>query len=158
MTEAARRKDDRNISIQIEDKDCVALELKYHKRCYSSYTSFLRHESGHKDPESLAYESRLYAKSFDIFCEKVIRDKVLKRGNIYYMKKIKDKFVKTVEQIENCSASNYRTFRLKERLIAKFPQLVFHTPKKRIKVKLYTQKTLARVVLLKATLRKQKNQ
>ena len=44
---------------------------------------------------------------------------------------LKAEFVKTVRQVENEDASGYRTFRLKERLKDRFPQLVFHTPKVR---------------------------
>jgi hypothetical protein len=47
------------------------------------------------------------------------------------MSRLKDKFVKTVRDVENEDASNYRTYRLKERLQERFPQLVFHTPKVR---------------------------
>ena len=38
-----------------------------------------------------------------------------------------------MKQVEGADASNYRRFRLKERLREKFPQLVFHTPKRRNK-------------------------
>ena len=133
MREAAKRKNDQKILIHIEDKDCVALEVKYHRRCYSSYTSFLRHVTTTQYQNILPYDSRLYAKSFDIFCEKFIRPKIIEKEKIYYMKAIKEKFVQTVKQVEDCDASSYRTFRLKERLIEMFPQLVFHTPKKRNK-------------------------
>jgi hypothetical protein len=47
------------------------------------------------------------------------------------MSKLKDEFVKTVKNIEGEDATNYRTWRLKERLCERFPQLVFHTPKVR---------------------------
>ena len=43
LKEAATKKADESILIQIADKDLVALEVKYHKRCYETYTSFLRH-------------------------------------------------------------------------------------------------------------------
>ena len=43
LEEAATRKADESILIQIADKDMVALEVKYHKRCYEKCTSFLRH-------------------------------------------------------------------------------------------------------------------
>ena len=33
--------------------------------------------------------------------------------------------------VENCDASSYRRFRLKEMLLERFPQLVFHTPNER---------------------------
>ena len=47
--------------------------------------------------------------------------------------KIKEEFVRTAKRVEGADASNYLRFRLKERLWEKFPQLVFHTPKRRNK-------------------------
>ena len=44
------------------------------------------------------------------------------------MNRLKNEFVKIVKDLENEDASNYRTFRLKERLQERLPQLVFHTP------------------------------
>jgi hypothetical protein len=41
LREAATRKDDQQILIRIADKDCVALEVKYHRSCYRNYTCFL---------------------------------------------------------------------------------------------------------------------
>ena len=38
-TVAATRKADESILLQIADKDMVALEVKFHKRCYEKYTS-----------------------------------------------------------------------------------------------------------------------
>lgn len=49
------------------------------------------------------------------------------------MNRLKAELVKIVRRIENTDASNYRTFRLKERLRQRFPQLVFHTPRIRNK-------------------------
>ena len=49
------------------------------------------------------------------------------------MKKVKQEFVNVVAKVEDADASNYRTFRLKERLLEKFTQLVFHIPKERNK-------------------------
>ena len=49
------------------------------------------------------------------------------------MTRLKSEFVKIVRRVENQDAANYRTFRLKQRLKQRFPQLVFHTPKIRNK-------------------------
>ena len=51
--------------------------------------------------------------------------------NIFYMSKLKEVFIKTVMEMENEDASHYKTIRLKRRLQDKFPQLVFHKPKRR---------------------------
>ncbi|XP_065062403.1 uncharacterized protein LOC135689181 [Rhopilema esculentum] len=160
LREAAKRKNDQKILIHIEDKDCVALEFKNHRCCFSIYTSFLRHETATPYQNILQYGSRLYAKSFDLLCEKFIRPKIIEKEktitwqqsnthstpyqNIlqygsrlerknYYMAAIKEKFVQTVKQVEGCDASSYWIFRLKERLIEMFLQLIFDTPKKRNK-------------------------
>jgi hypothetical protein len=125
LREAATRKSDESLLIHIADKDLVALEVKYHKRCYEKYTSFLRHstESQTKEQHECKYE-----KSFDVFCEEFVRIQMIKEENVFYMKRLTKEFVKTAARVENADDSNYRTFRLKERLRERFPQLVFHTP------------------------------
>ena len=62
-----------------------------------------------------------------------MKEKLIKQENIFYMKKVKKEFFKTVKRVQNVDAASYRTFRLKERLRKKFPQLVFHRPKVRTK-------------------------
>ena len=125
LREAATRKSDESLLIHIADKDLVALEVKYHKRCYEKYTLFLRHSTGSQTKEQ--HECK-YEKSFDVFCEEFVRIQMIKEENVFYMKRLTKEFVKTVARVENTDASNYRTFRLKERLCERFPQLVFHTP------------------------------
>ena len=69
-------------------------------------------------------------KSFESFCE-YVRQKVVDGYNIVYMSRLKDEFLKRVRAIDNEDASNYKTFRLKKRLQDRFPQLVFHKPRRR---------------------------
>lgn len=129
LREAATRKDDQRILVHILDKDCVALEVKYHKRCYERYTSFLSHPTANDDTK---VEEGKYSTSFECFCS-FVKKHVIDKHNIYYMNRLKAEFVKTVSRVENADASKYRTFRLKERLRQRFPQLVFHTPRIRNK-------------------------
>ena len=124
LREAATRKADESVLREIADKDAVALEVKYHKRCYLKYTAFLRCT----DTAAVEQYECKYEKSFDVFCEDFVRRKVIEGNNVYYMSQVKEEFINTVELVENADASNYRTFRLKERLQKRFPQLVFHTP------------------------------
>ena len=49
------------------------------------------------------------------------------------MERLRGEFVRMVKRVENLDGSSYRTFRLKERLRKRFPQLVFHRPKIRNK-------------------------
>ena len=132
LREAATKKDDQSILLQIANKDMVALEVKYHKRCYDKYTSFLRTTTQSKGKETEQHDFK-YEKSFDVFCEEFVKEKLIKQENIFYMKKLKKEFVKTVKRVQNEDAASYRTFRLKEKLHKKFPQLVFHRPKVRTK-------------------------
>ena len=62
----ATKKDDQSILLQIANKDMVALEVKYHKRCYDKYTSFLRTTTQSKGKETEQHDFK-YEKSFDVF-------------------------------------------------------------------------------------------
>ena len=62
-----------------------------------------------------------------------MKKEIIENENIYFMKKVKQEFINVVARVEDADASNYRTFRLKERLQKRFPQLVFHVPKERNK-------------------------
>ena len=58
-----------------------------------------------------------------------MNEKIIQKGKIYFTNKVREKFVRTVKQVEGVDASNYKKCRLKERLQKRFPNLVFHTPK-----------------------------
>ena len=124
LREAATVKRDEMILLQIRDKDCVALEVRYHKRCYKNYTSFL-----YRKKESAGEEySLLYAAAFEKFCKDVI-EPLIEHKKIEYMADLYQRFLQIVEEVEGADASNFRRFRLKERLKNSYPQLVFHTPR-----------------------------
>ena len=42
---AAERKNDEQILVQVRGKDCVALEVRYHKVCYCKYTKYVSRET-----------------------------------------------------------------------------------------------------------------
>jgi hypothetical protein len=70
----------------------------------------------------------------------LIKEKLIKQENIFYMKKLKSEFVKTVKRVENTDGSSYRTFRLKQRLGKRFPQLRFSIDQRyETRVKLFMQ-------------------
>ncbi|XP_060757019.1 uncharacterized protein LOC132868069 [Neoarius graeffei] len=50
---AAETKDDHSILVHIKDKDCVALEVQYHKSCYQQYTRFLNEPARQEKDKSL---------------------------------------------------------------------------------------------------------
>jgi len=45
LLKAAEMKEDTSILVHIRDKDCVSLEVRYHKSCYRQYTRFLTKSS-----------------------------------------------------------------------------------------------------------------
>ena len=104
--------------VHILNNDCSAIEVKYHKRCYERYTSCARHADYEVDAEN--YDSYKYMKSFESFCE-YVKQEVVDGHNIVFMSKLRDKFVKIVQDTEMEDASNYKAFRLKKRLQNRFP-------------------------------------
>ena len=124
LCEAATAKRDEKILLQIQDKDCVPLEARYHKKCYKNYTSFL-----YRKQESAGEEySLLNAATFEKFCKDVI-EPLIEHNKIEYMAHLYVRFLQIVEEVEGADASNFRRFRLKERLKNSYPQLMFHTPR-----------------------------
>ena len=95
---AAERKNDQLILVQIQGKDCVALE--------SAITKFA-----------------VYEKSYDVFCKKVIEMEVIGNKQIKYMKDLLEKFVIIAKDTENVDVSKYRAFKLKQRLMKVIPNL-----------------------------------
>lgn len=121
--------------LHIRGKDCVALEVKYHNRCYQKYTSFLKY---HRDDPaegetSVKQQPSLYNEGFNTFCEQFVKVNIIQEESIFYMTKVKEQFVKIVADVENADASNYKTSRLKQRMKERFPQLIFQAPKQRNK-------------------------
>lgn len=119
LREAATELSDERILREIQGKDLVALEVKYHKRCYEKYTSAQRHgkkATHEKDEEDSSKYGLLYERSFRICCEQFIQPNIIQDNGIFYMKKVKDAFVKTVQAVENLDASGYKITRLKQRM------------------------------------------
>ncbi len=126
---AAEKKNDERILVQIRGKDCVALEVRYHKVCYSNYTKFLTRET--KERSETEKSTSVYEKSYDVFCKKVIETEVIGNKQMKYMNELLEKFVTIARDTENVDASKYRAFKLKQRLMKSYPQLVFCVPKMR---------------------------
>lgn len=123
---AAEKKNDERILLQIRGKDCVALEVRYHKVCYSSYTKFLTREA--KSEKSTSLFSSLYERSYEVFCKSVIETEVIQNKSIVYMKDLLQRFIYIAKKTEDVDASNYRANKLKQRLHKSYPQLVFCIP------------------------------
>ena len=61
LRRAAERKNDERILVQIRGKDCVALEVHYHKVCDCNYTKYVPRET--KDQSESKRSVSLYEKS-----------------------------------------------------------------------------------------------
>ena len=110
--------------MKIRDKDCVAIEVRYHKQCYTNYTRFLNR------PRT-ATNAELYENAFSIFCKEVIEREIIEKKEIKYITELEKMFVSTVMEHDGLDASKYRIYLLKQRLKKAYPQLVFFTPRKR---------------------------
>ncbi len=126
LRDAATEKKDDSILLQIMDKDCVAIEVRYHRKCYTNYTNFL-HRQARKTSDSA---KSLYDAGYEQFCKEVIEE-LIKNKQITFMSHLYSKFVNILQRVEGLDASGFRKFRLKERLTHSYPQLVFVTPKRR---------------------------
>ncbi len=127
LRDAAEQKNDARILVQIQDKDCIAIEVRYHRVCYSNYTKFLtRHQLIDCEKSVPVYEE-----SFAFFCKEVIEKKIIEHKQIRYLQDLLKQFVNIAEKMENVDASNYRSNKLKQRLQKKYPELVFCPPKVR---------------------------
>ena len=130
LREAAERKQDERILVDIRGRDCSAIEVRYHKSCYVNYTNFLVHEkNAPEDQES----KNLYQKAYQTFCVEVVENNLIAQKQVKYMTELFNQFVLIVNKEEGLDASNYRRFRLKDRLRKSYPQLVFLKPNIRTK-------------------------
>lgn len=122
LREAAERKKDESILTHIRGKDCVAIEVRYHRHCHLDYCRFLTRKLTDKQNDEL------YQSSYTTFCFKTIDEKLIKEKQIMRMRVLHEIFVQQVMKTEELDASNYRPSRLKTRLQRDYPQLVFHRP------------------------------
>ena len=128
LREAAQQKKDEDILVHIRDKDCVAIEVCYHKTCYKNYTRFLSKRSIDAPVDSV------YTTSYKVFCKEIIDDRICKNKEVVFMNKLVEMFRKYIIKYEGSQeGSKYRASKLKRRLQRSHPQLVFHAPTRRNK-------------------------
>ncbi|XP_057701136.1 uncharacterized protein LOC130921360 [Corythoichthys intestinalis] len=131
LQKAAELKEDTSVLLHIKEKDCVALGVRYHRTCYAQYTKFLsRPTETSTTPRDKATKTP-FTDSYNLFCETVIRQKIIVDQEVLRMDKLQKTFVDIVKNQEGLDASEYRRDLLKRRLTRDFPQLTFHRPAKR---------------------------
>ncbi|KAL1268455.1 hypothetical protein QQF64_033818 [Cirrhinus molitorella] len=131
LLKAAEMKADTSILVHIRDKDCVSLEVRYHKSCYRQYTRFLTKSTATVTGTLEEENEPTFDVSYKIFCERIIRHRIIVNQEVLTMTQLRRIFINIVNKHEGLDASNYRQDKLKRRLTRDFPQLVFHSPKKR---------------------------
>ncbi|XP_056280542.1 uncharacterized protein LOC130200347 [Pseudoliparis swirei] len=96
LQKAAELKEDQSILLHIQDKDCVALDVQYHKGCYNQYTGFLmRPEKPEKEQNEPTFDV-----SDKIFCERIIRQRLLVNQEVLRMGQLRKAFIELVKANE----------------------------------------------------------
>ena len=85
---AELKKDEKLLRI-LSEKDCVALEVKYHKCCYKNYVR-----------SYYAKASSQFSQSYKEFCNVYIDKKIILEKKVYTMKSLLQKFKKIVKNVE----------------------------------------------------------
>ncbi|XP_061889580.1 uncharacterized protein LOC133639907 [Entelurus aequoreus] len=75
LLKAAEIKKDAAILLHINDKDCVAIEVRYHRTCYRQYTRFLSLSTA-THTATRDEEIQPFADSYNLFCDQVIRQRI----------------------------------------------------------------------------------
>ena len=94
LRHAAELKKDEKILVHIRGKDCVAIEVRYHKPCYMNYTSFLIQKEKSEEEQS----TLLYQKGYEKFCQ-VIEKEIIGNKQIRYMTDLFKEFVKIINSL-----------------------------------------------------------
>ena len=118
LEESATIRKDESVLLHIKGRDCVAIEARYHKRCYQMYTKVLTRTPKIKGPT-------LYDKAFDIFCKDVVEERIINRGEVLMLSYLLKKFISCVKSIEKIEVP-YQAARLRKRIKDRFPHVVFH--------------------------------
>ena len=127
LYDTAVSKEDEDILLQIRDKDCVAIEVKYHKQCYSRYTKHFANTSAKIVEDETTNEVMM--NPFDKFCEEIITTRIINGEEIFTLKKLNELYINKFTK-ENTSINITSSSRLKEKLRQKFKsQLIFHPSK-----------------------------
>ena len=114
LEEAAMLRNDEGILVHIRARDCVAVEARYHKRCYQKYTKCLSNKTSNIGPT-------LYERAFDDFCLQVIERPIIENREILLLGYLLKKFIGCVQEIENIDVP-YQAARLKKRIQMRYPR------------------------------------
>lgn len=126
LREAAEGLNDESILLLIRDKDMVAIEAKYHRSCYKTYTSkYLK-----KTDRTLATET-IYKQTFKKFCTDVIEKQIIGECKVIPFTKLLSTFQSMFSASSEVSACGRNGFYVKHKLSQVYPQLRFVKRSKR---------------------------
>ena len=94
LYDTAVSKEDEDILLQIRDKDCVAIEVKYHKQCYSRYTKHFANTSAKIVEDETTNEVMM--NPFDKFCEEIITTRIINGEEIFTLKKLNELYCTSI--------------------------------------------------------------
>lgn len=119
IKDAAKKRNDKQVLLDVEGKDLIAFRAKYHARaCYTSYTSDTNLKGLTKkklklDPFTVAFE----------VIKTTIKSKVLKQKKVISLKGLKDEYVRELEKA-SINAKTQKLHKLKERIIKHYGKKV----------------------------------
>ena len=123
LLEAAEKSNDENMLLLIRGKDCVAIEVRYHRSCHLTYTRCL---TGNKTKPFEMDKTVFDGEIFKRFCE-FVDEKILKQGEIIRMVKLRNIFNTMLAEM-NPGVDGIETYYLKRKLKLTYPQLEFSRP------------------------------
>ena len=128
LLQAAKDNNSTALLLQIQDKDCVAIEVQYHLSCYKDFTRYLS-KPAFSQTKATAVDTK-YTEAYDIFCA-MVQTSIIENKEIYRLTRLNQMFIKQVKVTHDMDASTYKTGNLKTRLMKTFPQLCFLQPQMR---------------------------
>ena len=85
--------------------------------------------------DTRAKAENIYERCYNVFCQEVVEEKILRQHKVYHLTKLWDKFLSYISK-EQESVSTYCTSKLKKKLKRDYPQLVFFCPSQQNKSEL----------------------
>ena len=121
LINAAKKKMDEHLLIQIQNEKLNCLEAHYHKSCFKTYTNVLYRS----DPKEVPGKNLHYNKTYKHFCETIIEERIIKNREILRLSDLTKMFINMAKEKEDINISTYKPASLKNRLSAKYPYLIF---------------------------------
>ena len=115
-------RNDESVLIHIRERDCVAIEAKYHKKCYQKYTKSLSNTTREKAETGPV----VYDKAFDLFCADIVQKRIIDDKEILQLSCLLKRFISYIRDSVDVP---YQAARLKKRIQSRYPQVVFHSSK-----------------------------